>query len=58
MNTDPHAIELPRPRTGLDAIYDGKVREILKTYNHLEPPNVFFKRLAAVYQEVYVSMAK
>lgn len=43
MNTDPLAIELPRPRTGLDAVYDGKVRELLKTYNHLESPSVFFQ---------------
>ena len=53
MNTDPHAIELPRPRTGLDAVYDGKIRELLKTYNHLESPSVFIKRLVAVYQEAY-----
>ena len=53
MNTDTQSNELSKQRTSLDAQYDEKVRELLKSYDHHKPAGVFIKRLAAVYQEVY-----
>jgi hypothetical protein len=53
MNTDTQSNELTKPRTGLDSVYDEKVRELLKSYDHHKSAGVFIKRLAAVYKEVY-----
>lgn len=53
MNTDTQSYELTKPRTGLDSVYDEKVKELLKTYDHHKPVGVFIKRLSAVYKEVY-----
>ena len=53
MNTDTQSNELTKPRTGLDSVYDEKVRELLKSYNHHKSAGVFIKRLAAVYKEGY-----
>ena len=53
MNTDTQSNELTKPRTGLDSVYDEKVRELLKSYDHHKSAGVFINRLAAVYKEVY-----
>lgn len=53
MNTDTQSNELTKPRTGLDSVYDEKVRELLKSYDHHKSAGVFIKRLVAVYKEVY-----